>query len=36
MVYPLLNPCPCLIVGKTGLMLVAVQGAPDYYLYPDL
>ena len=27
MVYPLLNPCHD-IVGKTGLVVVAVQGAP--------
>src|SRR5712691_1208546 len=29
MVYPLLNPCPdCLSWEKTGLVMVAVQGAP--------
>jgi len=27
-VYPLLNPCHD-IVGKTGLVMVAVQGAPS-------
>ena len=31
-VYPLLNPCHD-IVGKTGLVVVAVQGAPRLRLF---
>ena len=33
MVYPLLNPCPDSVVGKTDLVLVAVQGAPPLFPY---
>jgi len=29
MVYPSLNPCPDWVVGKTDLVLIAVQGAPS-------